>query len=333
MSVKRPGDVARELPVRKQRRTDEQRPMVDWFNDPKYSDVIVKCNGKEFYAHRVVLASRCEFFELCCGGNFVVRDHNPYRTLRATNMIQEASSREINMDDDEPEALEHMLRYLYTEDIDHLLRLAQSEYNIHLFDTLFEVFLLADKYGLPALSELVIEAIPVVDKYSTNPVLAYEAQCTRAYVRVMSLPDSVYAREHLLKAITARMLDHKLPYYSLCLEQLDKDYEEESYIQLIDQCNASVNLTVDAVAANPEAAVQLISMLGNRLSIATRAMYELQIEQDGSSKMPKQISVPEADAESVETDSTIDPMSDMNDQNDSDADYVGQDDLDQDDSP
>lgn len=50
-------------------------PMATWFNDPKYSDLTIESNGEEFKVHRVVLASSCRFFEMCCGSEFSVCPH------------------------------------------------------------------------------------------------------------------------------------------------------------------------------------------------------------------------------------------------------------------
>lgn len=79
--AKRRSDVSVRTRESKRKRVDAG-DMTAWFNDAKYSDLTIKASGGvEFKVHRVVLASRCRFFEICCGGQFeVCLQHTPLRS-------------------------------------------------------------------------------------------------------------------------------------------------------------------------------------------------------------------------------------------------------------
>ena len=38
---------------------------TDWLYAPKYSDLIIKCQGMEWKVHRIILSNRCDFFRAC----------------------------------------------------------------------------------------------------------------------------------------------------------------------------------------------------------------------------------------------------------------------------
>jgi hypothetical protein len=46
--------------------------LASTFYNNGFSDVTVKCQDREWKLHRVILASRCDFFRVCCGGPFKV---------------------------------------------------------------------------------------------------------------------------------------------------------------------------------------------------------------------------------------------------------------------
>ncbi|KAL8992660.1 MAG: hypothetical protein Q9169_006931 [Polycauliona sp. 2 TL-2023] len=71
------------------------------FNDPKYSDLTIICGDRKCYVHRIVLCAESVFFKVACNGKFL-----------------EAASNEIKLPEDEPMAVERMLKFLYTGDYD-----------------------------------------------------------------------------------------------------------------------------------------------------------------------------------------------------------------------
>lgn len=64
---------------------------------------MIRCQGREFRGCGAVLAARCKFFEACLSGGF-----------------KESDSRTIDMDDDDPDALEALIQYLHTSETMHI---------------------------------------------------------------------------------------------------------------------------------------------------------------------------------------------------------------------
>ena len=52
------------------------------FESSKYSDLIIRCKGKEFKVHRMILCPRSTFFAAACDGAFQV---HYYHTLVTSN--------------------------------------------------------------------------------------------------------------------------------------------------------------------------------------------------------------------------------------------------------
>ncbi|KAL8930453.1 MAG: hypothetical protein Q9208_000637 [Pyrenodesmia sp. 3 TL-2023] len=75
--------------------------MASLLETGKYSDLTLTCRGREFAVHRSVLCPASKFFAAACDGGFM-----------------EAREGRINLDDDDPGALERMLSYLYTTHYD-----------------------------------------------------------------------------------------------------------------------------------------------------------------------------------------------------------------------
>ncbi|KAL8734282.1 MAG: hypothetical protein Q9181_003249 [Wetmoreana brouardii] len=78
------------------------------FESGKYSDLSIICRDREFRVHRHILCTASKFFAAACDGNF-----------------KEARDSRIDLSEDDPDALERMLKYLYTadyDDMDHVQR-------------------------------------------------------------------------------------------------------------------------------------------------------------------------------------------------------------------
>lgn len=65
----------------------------------KYSDLVIKCEAREWHVHRFIICERSKFFATACDGPFL-----------------ESSSKEIVLEDDDPTIVERLLSYLYTLD-------------------------------------------------------------------------------------------------------------------------------------------------------------------------------------------------------------------------
>ncbi|KAB2573315.1 hypothetical protein DBV05_g8038 [Lasiodiplodia theobromae] len=72
------------------------------FSDKKYTDLVVKCRGREYHVHKVVVCGQCEFFDNAC------KPDSPF---------VEARTGVIDLSEDPPELVEVLLAYFYIQDI------------------------------------------------------------------------------------------------------------------------------------------------------------------------------------------------------------------------
>ncbi|KAK5094188.1 hypothetical protein LTR70_004240 [Exophiala xenobiotica] len=63
----------------------------------EFTDMVVSCKGRTWWCHRSVLCPRCPFFKVACTSGFT-----------------ESATWVIKLDDDDQEAVDMMLEYLYT---------------------------------------------------------------------------------------------------------------------------------------------------------------------------------------------------------------------------
>ncbi|KAI8689635.1 BTB domain-containing protein [Fusarium sp. Ph1] len=72
----------------------------------KFSDMTIRCGGREFKAHRAIICTQSSFFDRALSSNF-----------------KEAASRVVELPDDDPDVLERFLEFLYTgaysDDVNH----------------------------------------------------------------------------------------------------------------------------------------------------------------------------------------------------------------------
>lgn len=154
------------------------------YKSGEYADLTIKIkdSAKEFRVHRAVVCKQSKFFEAACRGDFAVSVHRLTSTLVSleTDMKQEAANRFIELEDDDPEIVEIMIKYLYThryendEDyditwppkpIDSKNIISSLEANGTLMATTLDdhkdpipnclrVFAMADKFLIPSLKDL-----------------------------------------------------------------------------------------------------------------------------------------------------------------------------------
>lgn len=105
------------------------------FNNPEYSDLVLRCEHRTWKVHRVIVCGRCDFFKACVDRHFKGK---------------EAHDGIIDLPDDDPDVIEVLVKYLYTYDIDTcLMDLPQDRKGTDEFAIL--MFSAADKYMLPVL--------------------------------------------------------------------------------------------------------------------------------------------------------------------------------------
>ncbi|RMJ09221.1 hypothetical protein CDV36_011168 [Fusarium kuroshium] len=66
-------------------------------HNEKFSDMTIRCGGREFKAHRAIVCTQSKFFDRALSSNF-----------------KEAASRVVELPDDDPDVLERFLEFLYT---------------------------------------------------------------------------------------------------------------------------------------------------------------------------------------------------------------------------
>lgn len=76
---------------------------AELFETKKYSDVTFDVAGKEFYAHKSILASRCHVLD-----------------TMFTHQMKESISNKVVIEDIEPEVFNEFLRFIYTDNVQNL---------------------------------------------------------------------------------------------------------------------------------------------------------------------------------------------------------------------
>lgn len=84
----------------------------------KFSDVVLKCQDKEFKVHKAIVCSQSDVLLAACDGEFKVRSTSltlpVHCSLLIWSVFKEATSNIINIDEFEPETVEQMVKYMYT---------------------------------------------------------------------------------------------------------------------------------------------------------------------------------------------------------------------------
>ncbi|KAI0850395.1 POZ domain-containing protein [Daldinia vernicosa] len=104
----------------------------DLLKSGMFSDVIVKCGDRVWKLHKIIICPRCPYFNMAFNGHF-----------------KEATTGEITLQDQVPDDIDQIIRYLYTGEVSQLVRSRPSDY-----------FKLADFFQIRS---LVREIISIID--------------------------------------------------------------------------------------------------------------------------------------------------------------------------
>ncbi|KAF4906501.1 hypothetical protein CGCF415_v007880 [Colletotrichum fructicola] len=98
---------------------DLVKGLEKYFDSPEYSDVTIRCITRDFYAHRVVLASQSKFF----ADAFPDSDIDPALLLEGSTVLGNANAHQnpgcqqiVNMQDENPRVVENVLCFMYHAD-------------------------------------------------------------------------------------------------------------------------------------------------------------------------------------------------------------------------
>ena len=179
-----------------------------------------------------------------------------------THELQEATAQTIVMDDDDPEALEVLLYYLYTMSTLSIHSwLEHQEYAPGTLKTLVQIAILADKYELPLLGELILDSFKSTSLSCSKCRTARDRPCIDvrsrpdelllAYETAVCLPETVEFDE-LKRRILYLCIDSKgafsqwwpLPSPS------KEDGDQES--------KRNMNIVKEVIARSPRVAVDLL---------------------------------------------------------------------------
>ena len=127
-----------------------------FLDDPALSDLTICLSDRTVYAHRIVLCRGSEYFANMFTGRFQVSQMPTAPTNKARKLTlnqQESASNEIKLQEDDPNAMLALLRFLYGLPYDAE---AKSKWLTSL-QPHAEVYVVADKYQIEPLKETVAE--------------------------------------------------------------------------------------------------------------------------------------------------------------------------------
>ncbi|KAK5116593.1 hypothetical protein LTR85_009218 [Meristemomyces frigidus] len=116
-----------------------------FFDQEAYSDIIIKYGTKQLKAHKMIICSKSDYFKKLCGPD---------------SRFAESKKNIIELKDDDENAVTSMFKWLYSFEYDEawtkpsVAPLQRSSFERHV-----AVYIVADKYQLPALSELAKQRI------------------------------------------------------------------------------------------------------------------------------------------------------------------------------
>ncbi|GIZ36648.1 hypothetical protein CKM354_000011700 [Cercospora kikuchii] len=177
----------------------------DLFNQPTFSDVIISFSGRRIYCHKLILCSKSEYFKKLCDPD---------------SGFSESTQKVIQLRDDDPDAVEHVLRYIYTAE-----HKSDQDENWKLQ---LQITNSAHKYLLHDLANAAMKKFKRVASSETDPAEVFE---TMMHIRQNTLlPEALEVAEHLETIHLHSLL--KVPAYRKLVEQ-----DRDKVWELLDQFN------------------------------------------------------------------------------------------------
>lgn len=79
-----------------------------------YSDFKITCKGTEFKVHKAIVCSASDFFKTMCDSGFKVSPCPIERSRLAIDRLQEQSEGSVDLPDDDPAIIKHVIDFIYT---------------------------------------------------------------------------------------------------------------------------------------------------------------------------------------------------------------------------
>ena len=120
--------------------TEQRLTVYSYFQDGKFSDFTILCNGKEYHVHRCFVAPQSKYFERAC-----------------TGMFKEGAECKIDLKEDLTSMVDRMIYYFY--DFDYYSGSDSTKMTETALSVLvhIQMYAIADKYDVPGLKTLALE--------------------------------------------------------------------------------------------------------------------------------------------------------------------------------
>lgn len=183
------------------------------FETSAFSDYTIQCRDKLYKVHKSII-SACPAFECALKHDFKVRTSTsrPELTSGVADCHQENHANIFTMDDDDPIAVEHLLKHLYG--FSHPAAESLS------FEAHCNIFVLATKYMLPSLKGLAKAEIDIcLHKSSPHPEPLDDKciACIKLYLHMTAADKDL--ESSMIRYLRKHYTDLLLPQYRNGLEQ------------------------------------------------------------------------------------------------------------------
>ena len=83
------------------------------FLSGQFSDLTIICGDSTYRVHKAFLCPQSHFFDSACNGRFAVSHTNGWSTGDLIDIFKESKTGQIDLSDEDPVAVEHMVHYFY----------------------------------------------------------------------------------------------------------------------------------------------------------------------------------------------------------------------------
>ncbi|KAG9676938.1 hypothetical protein KCU99_g2159, partial [Aureobasidium melanogenum] len=174
------------------------------FNSNTLSDITMKFNGRQVSAHKAILAQKSGYFMTA----FI-------------SLLPVATSKEVDLgDDDDPEAIQAMLRYIYDMPYAHQV----TDHSSFEEDLVFclNVFIVADKYDVTGLRR------KVVPDFRLHLERTWRSETFVACMKKLYGPESIHMADPSLQTAVADFF----------VDNMSKIVHHQSLVTMIEQDNS-----------------------------------------------------------------------------------------------